>query len=181
MDRGAWWATVSGVAKSQMCLSMHAYAYYVSYKASKVAHVPIKTLPSEETFVESVLNFRYRKAVLFFPLCMSFPMKVCKTPANWGGFSSWKVLSFEKGGKLFKLAWPWAVDLPMVRLAGSRSRCEGRVEIHHHGTWGQCVTTPGTCRLLRCCAGSWAGSPEEQSVWRWLRPHLPGPHAVCGR
>lgn len=63
-------------------------------------------------------------------------MNVCKIPANWGGFSSWNVLSFEKGGKLLKLAWPWApVDLPVVRLAGSRSRCEGCVEIHHHGTW----------------------------------------------
>ena len=64
----------------------------------------IKKLPSEESTVESVLNFRYRKAVLFFLLGMSFPVNVCKAPTNWGGFSSWKVFSFEKGGKLFKPA-----------------------------------------------------------------------------
>ena len=76
---------------------------------------------NEESTVESVLNFRYRKAVLFFLLGMSFPVNVCKAPTNWGGFSSWKVFSFEKGGKLVKPAWLWApVDLPVVRLASGR-------------------------------------------------------------
>lgn len=43
------------------------------------------------------------------------PINVCKVPANWGGFSRWKALSFEKGGKLLKPAGLWApVDLPVV-------------------------------------------------------------------
>ncbi|XP_061017334.1 deleted in malignant brain tumors 1 protein-like [Dama dama] len=49
-------------------------------------------------------------------------------------------------------------DLPMVRLAGSRSRCEGCVEIHHHGTWETVCDDPWDllaarvlCQQLGCC------------------------------
>lgn len=59
---------------------MHTYTYYACYKASKVTCVPIKKLPNEDSTAESVLNFRYRKAVLFFLPCMSFPSMFVKCP-----------------------------------------------------------------------------------------------------
>ncbi|KAB0348841.1 hypothetical protein FD754_013698, partial [Muntiacus muntjak] len=67
-------------------------------------------------------------------------------------------------------------DLPVVRLAGSRSRCEGRVEIHHHGTWRTVCDNPWDlpaarvlCRQLGC-----------RCRHLGLSGHNCGPHEVAG-
>ena len=39
MDRGAWWATVQGVTKSQAQLSMHTCTYHL-YQLAAVFHYP---------------------------------------------------------------------------------------------------------------------------------------------
>ncbi|KAB0384430.1 hypothetical protein FD755_006347, partial [Muntiacus reevesi] len=61
-------------------------------------------------------------------------------------------------------------------LAGSRSRCEGRVEIHHHGTWRTVCDDPWDlpaarvlCRQLGC-----------RCRHLGLSGHICGPHEVAG-
>ena len=96
MDRGAWWATVQGVTKSQTQLSMHACIFrYIT----GTYFFPVCGLSLH--FLNSILKAKIFNLIILLLAALGLPCSVgtlssCGAQASHrGGFSSWGAWALE--------------------------------------------------------------------------------------